>query len=129
MVCNYSIRGVLGCCVRCKSWKVIPWLTILFIFLAGMFKAVADTLADHFDISIFRFKDRKFWDKNVSWKYAKVIFAYKVDGWHLANSGMIVSICLAIALHHPYTYWWLEVVAAGLIFNLSFNIFYNKVLR
>jgi hypothetical protein len=111
---------------------MIPYLTIVFIFLAGMFKAVADTLADHFYISVFKKKDPKFWDKSISWKYAKYLplTKYKVDAWHLANTGMIVSICAAIATKPDFSlHWAFQFIAAGIIFNLSFNIFYNKILR
>jgi hypothetical protein len=110
---------------------VIPWFTISFLVIAGICKAVADTITHHFDSSVFRRKDKRFWDPSISWSYAKYLplTKYKVDAWHLANSGMIISICFAIALHHSYTYWWAEFVAAGIIFNLSFNMFYNKVFR
>jgi hypothetical protein len=110
---------------------VIPWLTILLIALAGMFKAVADTLADHFDTSIFRKKDRRFWDKSVSWQFAPTIkfTKYHVDAWHIAGSLMIVCFLLAMEFHVRHFYWWAEVIGAGVLFNLSFNLFYNKILR
>jgi hypothetical protein len=110
---------------------MIPWLTIAFLFLAGMFKAIADTLADHFYISVFKKKDPKFWDKSISWKYAKYLplTKYKVDAWHLANSGMILCFCGAVAFHDALYPWYWQLIGAGIIFNLSFNIFYNKILR
>lgn len=105
-------------------------LTIIFIMLAAFFKAVADTVADHFDISVFKWKDRRFWDKSVSWKYARMLkrTKYKVDAWHIAGSGMIVSFCLAILFHRPVIEWYYELPAMGVVFNLTFNIFYNKLL-
>lgn len=106
-------------------------ITIILLVLAGMFKAVADTLIHHFDTSIFRRKDRKFWDPNISWKYAKYLplTKYKVDAWHLSNTGMIICFCLSVALNtFPY-HWLLQFLAAGLIVNISFNLFYNKILR
>lgn len=108
-------------------------LTIAFLILAGICKAVSDTITHHFDTSVFRRKDRKFWDPNISWKYAKTLkfTSYKVDAWHLANSGMIISWCFALAFYdnqlniNPF----IVVIIAGIIFNLSFNLFYNKILR
>lgn len=103
----------------------------VILILAGMFKAVADTLTHHFDTSIFRWKDRKFWDPNISWKYAKQLplTKYKFDAWHLANSGQIVCWCAALGITEGRYPWWVVFLAAGIIFNLSFNLFYNKILR
>lgn len=110
---------------------MIPWLTILFIVLAGAFKAGADTLTHHFDSSIFRHKERKFWDPTISWKYAKYLppTKYKVDAWHLFNSAMIVCFCAAVAVNPRAHFWLWELLATGLLFNFSFNLFYNKLFR
>ena len=106
-------------------------MSILFIILAAIFKAIADTLVHHFDTSVFKYKDRRFWDPSISWQYAHRLrfTSYPVDGWHISNSAMIVSFCLAIVFHHPVLKWWLELLIAGTLFNLVFNIFYNKILR
>lgn len=112
---------------------MIPWFTILLLILAGMFKAVSDTLTHHFDVSVFRKKDRKFWDPSISWKYAKYLppTKYKIDAWHLANSFQIICWCGVAALsssevRYP---WYAIFIAAGIIFNISFNLFYNRILR
>lgn len=109
-------------------------LPILFLSLAAMFKAIADTLRDHYDISIFRWKDPKFWKPEISWKYADTLrfTNYHLDGWHLANSGMIISFVLFAIFHHLSDYhlkWYFEVLIAGGLFNVIFNMFYNKILR
>lgn len=114
--------------------SLLIYINILLLVLAGMFKAVADTLIHHFDTSIFRKKDRKFWDPNISWKYAKYLPAtkYKVDAWHLANSFQIICWCAVIAnvaIADIGYHWLIVFFAAGIIFNLSFNLFYNKILR
>lgn len=113
---------------------MIPWLTIVCVILAGMFKAVADTLTHHYDTSVFKKNDRKFWDPSISWKYAKyaMFTKYKIDAWHLANSAQILAWCGALAAVYS-TYikfpWWAVFIGAGILFNLSFNLFYNKILR
>jgi hypothetical protein len=106
-------------------------LTAFFILLAAFFKAVADTLTHHFDSSIFKWWDGRFWNAAISWQYAKYLkfTKYKLDGWHLANSGWIISFCFAIVFHHSVLAWYWEVLIAGALFNLSFNLFYNKILR
>jgi hypothetical protein len=107
---------------------------ILFIILAAFFKAVSDTLKDHFYISVFRFKDARFWNPNESYKYTGFLkiwlikTAYRADAWHISNSLMIISFCIAIALHKPVLSWYYEFIISGALFNLTFNLFYNRVL-
>jgi len=51
------------------------------------------------------------------------------DAWHIANTLMIVSfVSLFVFGTHQYK-WWVELIAAGTIFNLTFSLFYNKILR
>lgn len=106
-------------------------ITITLLILAAIFKAVADTLQHHFDTSIFRNKDVRWWNPAFSWKYVKFIplTKYRLDAWHLANSLMIVSfICFGV-FHESIYKWWIEIIAGGIIFNVVFSLFYNKLLR
>lgn len=106
----------------------------LFVALIAAFKAVSDTLADHFTISIFKNLNAAFWDKETAsrtapffrWKFIKT--RYRVDAWHLSNSAWI---CLALALpfvHEETFHPLLEYPTAGALFILVFNLFYNKLL-
>jgi len=112
-------------------------LTISFIVLAAACKAVADTLRDHFDTSIFRYKDQRFWKPDISWKYVGYIkfTKYHPDAWHIANSLMLAFLDAAIvsasAMHwHLKWYWYaVEWALIGIFFNLVFNWFYNKILK
>jgi len=98
----------------------------ILILLAAIFKAVADTVAHHYDTSIFRWND--FYNPLKQGK--KIPFTkYPLDGWHLANSLMIVSFICAWAFHKPILKWYYEIPIAGVAFNLTFNLFYNKILR
>lgn len=107
-------------------------IALICILLAAVCKATADTLAHHFDTSIFKKKRRSFWDPAVSSTQAPRVFNYKIDAWHLFNSGMIVFFIAAAALH-PFDrdrlQWFLEIPCAGLCFIVMFNTFYNKILR
>jgi hypothetical protein len=102
--------------------SVIPFILIAF---AAFFKAVADTCADHFYVSVFKYKNRSFWDKATGSTKAKRIFGYKVDAWHLSNSAMIICFigagCFGLG--------WMQFIVAGFVFNIVFNLFYNKILR
>jgi hypothetical protein len=106
-------------------------LSISLLILAAIFKAVADTLQHHFDTSIFRRMDVRWWNPAFSWKYVKFLplTKYRPDAWHLSNSLMVVSfICFGVFYEH-HIHWVLEVIAAGIIFNLSFILFYDNILR
>lgn len=97
-------------------------IAIILIIFAAICKAIADTIEHHLDTSIFRHS--KFWVNG-----GKIIFGkYKFDGWHLANSFMISAFITAIAFP-PNIPWYYTFFAGGLIFNVTFNIFYNKILR
>ena len=94
------------------------------IVFAAICKAIADTIAHHKDSSIF--KRSKFWSQNGKFL---PLTKYKADGWHFSNSTMIICFILAAVLHEPVIAWYWELLAGGVLFNLVFNILYNKVFR
>ena len=106
------------------------WPLILF-GLAALFNSIMDTLEEgHFGKSVFRNLNPKFWYKYESWKYAKKIFGYPVDAWHISKSLMII--CLAAATAPSVTifpHYWLNFAALGVLWNLVFNVFYNHILK
>lgn len=107
---------------------------LIFLLLAAICKSVADTLQHHYYESVFKNRDPKWWNPAISWKYIHFLpfTKYRADAWHLANSGMIVFIILAAVLHRYdqwHIAWYWEVLAAGALWNLCFNLFYNKILR
>lgn len=116
-------------------------LTILFIVLAAVCKAVADTLAHHFSTSVFKWKDPRWWNPAISWQHVGFIrfTKYRADAWHLANSGMILFFIIAAIVFEPVnihigsfhlSIWGgFLVVIYGYAFILPFNLFYNKILR
>jgi hypothetical protein len=99
-------------------------MIFVFIILGAICKAIADTLAHHFHSSIFRYMGN-LWDPQISWIYAKRIpfTKYPLDAWHISNSLMIIFFCLA-----AFGFTW-KVIVAGVLFNIVFNTFYNKLLR
>lgn len=105
-------------------------ITLLLISLAAIFKAVADTLQHHFDTSIFKKLNPKWWNPVVSCDYVGFLpfTKYRPDAWHLANSGMIISFICAVVFSHPVIAWWLAIIIGGVVFNIVFNLFYNQIL-
>jgi len=103
-------------------------LSLLFLMFAAAFNALMDTLSHHYSSSIFKYKNPTFWNPNVSWQYAPFFpgSKYRVDAWHLAKSAMIFNICFAIIFFNGV--WW-HFFIFGAAWNLTFNLFYNKLLK
>jgi len=121
-------------------------MSILFFILASICNAVIDTLAHHYDTSVFVKLNRQFWDASISWenKYyieikdgkkiyiAKTGIVWFTDAWHIFKSLMIVFICASIATVMHFEQWYYSVAlfaAYGIIWNVFFNLFYNHFLK
>ena len=113
---------------------------IILVAVIGMLKAVSDTLAYHFDKSIFKNLNRQFFDPSVSWlnKYVdkdfskginKKVFQPFSDAWHLSNSVMICCIVALPFIPHGNIHGVIGYAVAGLINVCTFNLFYNKILK
>lgn len=85
-------------------------LTIVLIVLAGVCKAVADTLTHHYANSIFADKNPQFWNAEISWqnkwkngdstqgrKYNKMFDGF-TDAWHIFNNSAFYLLIVAIAI-------------------------------
>jgi hypothetical protein len=103
-------------------------ISYIFLGFASICNAIMDTLTHHFSQSIFRNKNDKFWNPNISWQYNNFLplTKYRVDAWHLFKSAMIIFICLAIVSAKKLNI--IDFVLLGSLWNLVFNIFYNHVL-
>jgi len=107
-------------------------ITTILIILAAIFKAIADTLQHHFDTSVFKKLNPKWWNPVVSCDYVGFLplTKYRPDAWHLANSGMIICFITAASINDSViSFWLINVVGIGVIFNLIFLLFYSKILR
>ena len=103
-------------------------LSALFLFIASALNAVMDALEnENFYESIFSDMDETFWYKRKSWKFARKVFSYKIDAWHLAKSGMIIFFLLAIVSYEPVLGGALDVICGGLLWNFTFWLFYHKL--
>jgi hypothetical protein len=89
-----------------------------------------DTLDEgHFTGSVFSHLDPKFWHKRVSCDYAKQIFGYKLDAWHLTKSFMIACLATSVVMYQPTFPWWVEIPIAGVVWIGVFVPFYEKILK
>jgi len=120
---------------------------ILFVALAAALNACMDVVTHHYETSIFKNKDVYFFNPDYSWiqRYAKmptvngydldkprkllgVNYPFSPDFWHFAKAGMIFSLCAAICLFSPYVFW-IDFLFIGYVWNITFGLFYDKILR
>lgn len=115
-------------------------ISLLCICIASFFNAVMDaTENENFHESIFKKLPQQFWYKRESWKYAKKIFGYRIDAWHLSKSFMVVFMSFAIYFEQFSNQIWhtsndilnigIDVVIAGVLWNLSFVLFYHHIFK
>lgn len=101
-------------------------ISALFIFLASLCNAVMDILEnENFHGSVFGKLNPHFWYKRDSWRWARMVFQYRLDAWHLFKSAMVVSMILAVVLYRPIVNWWFDVLFYGFIWNTTFGISYK----
>lgn len=113
------------------------FLVILFLTIAGLAEAAMDTLAHHFEDSIFKTLNPKFWNPVTSggnkWKngdrnqgerffLSSTLLVGFTEGWHLFKMVRTLSFFGAFAL----ICGWLVALIAMFIFKGSFTIFYNN---
>ena len=104
-------------------------MSLIFVTIAAILNAVMDILEnEHYFDSIFKNKNQKFWYKRESWKYALMLGGYRFDAWHIAKSLMIVSMVAAIVFYESIIGIF-DIVIFGFIWNVVFNLFYNKILK
>lgn len=123
-----------------------PLVSIILFALAGACNAVMDTVTHHYQKSIFNVRKYRmfWWNPEYSWrnKYhsgdpalgrRKWIFGinYPVqisDAWHLFKTVMIFGIVGSVVSYQPIYQWWADIIIFGTAWNLTFSLFYNKLL-
>lgn len=96
-------------------------MTLILIIIAAIAKAIADTIVFHGGGKLRQIFGA-FFDINVPGKFLPHT-KYPLDGFHIANSLMIV------------TFVWIatdgivEFVLGDAVFILVFNLFWNKILK
>ena len=108
---------------------------ILLLVVAGLSEAIMDTLAHHFEESIFSKLNPKFWNPVVSggnkWKngdrnqgerflLSSTLLVGFTEGWHLFKMFRTLSIFGAFALISG----WIIALIAMILFKTSFTLFY-----
>lgn len=126
-------------------------LTLIFLIIAFISKAICDTLNFHFSSSIFsKIKNKKIYDwfdkpnssnkmyKNGDWRQGEsffgstTIFSFFIDAWHFFITVQLLSFILTITLYSDYKpifTWYLDTLIIYIIYGLVFELFYGKVFK
>lgn len=123
-------------------------LSIVSFVLAAVANAVMDTLAHHYNQSIFASWKASFWNPKYSWanKYKNLdpeqgpkfwgsttVFVFLTDGWHLAKWIMLLMLPVSPSLlffqlsARPWWHALIMYVALYAVFSISFHVFYMKI--
>jgi len=124
-------------------------ISIIFILLAGVCKAIMDKLQFHYENS--RFSNSKkynpqYWNPSISWKnkwrsdYYDINgnlierfwgssrwFVFLTDAWHLFQMLFHINIILAIISYTTIFAWYIDFFFLYLLLTTSFSIIYNKL--
>lgn len=122
-------------------------ISFILIALSALFNALMDVSQFHYSNSIFtKFNKPMYFNGEISWKSKyrdwdggdrrrrKWIFGLFnlpvafTDFWHLAKSMMVILFVLAIILYSPVFGMLIDFFVLGVIWNLVFLAFYNKIL-
>jgi len=109
-------------------------ISFILFFLGSFFNACMDVFEnENYFESIFKKWDQKFWYKRESWRYAKKVFSYRLDAWHLSKSAMIICIVGAIiSFDLPVLKWQdvaIYILAYGFVWNTTFWFFYHFIFK
>lgn len=132
-------------------------ISLLLVALAAICNAVMDVISFHYKQSIFTKFNPQWWNPAISWKnkyvdYSKFaeytgkvsklekrifilnLFSIKyptflTDAWHFFKSLMIVLLGFAIVLYNPIINIYVDIILVGIVWNLIFNVFYNKIFK
>jgi len=132
-------------------------ISLLLVALAAICNAVMDVISFHYKQSIFTKFNPQWWNPAISWKNKYVsydkfseytgsvsklekrifilnLFSIKyptflTDAWHFFKSLMIVLLGFAIELYNPVVNIYVDIILVGLAWNLTFNVFYNKIFK
>ncbi len=113
----------------------------IFVLIAGIAKAIMDTLQFHFSNSIFANLNKQWFDPSVSWENKYTMARWFpdtfTDCWHESQAVFLFFIFAAMIFFQPiFNYWklprWvnliLDLILLRAIFGFGFVLFYNFLL-
>ena len=116
-------------------------ISLILIFLSGIFCACMDKLRFHYSKSIFSKWPSQDWvNPSVSWTnkwlpkskigdlLMSTVFVFVTDFWHLCKFIMITLLLLAVVVYNPMINWYVDLFIYYCTFTITFELFFSKVL-
>lgn len=117
-------------------------ISLILVVVAGIFKAVMDTLQFHYFTSVFLPKNPLFWNPSLSWMnkwksdlktekflFSSTVLVFLTDAWHLFQAGLIFCLILAIVLYKPIVNKYVDFVILHIVFTGTFELFFSKIFK
>ena len=119
------------------------YLTIIFLVIAAICKAVKDTVEFHYSTSVFSKLNCQYWYPQLSWanKYksaqdlrprfwgSTTVFVMFTDAWHLFDFLQIISFVFAIIFYSKMIYFVADFVIFYILFCGVFELFYSLIFK
>lgn len=120
-------------------------ISIIFIVLASICKAIKDTLNFHYENSVFRNCNAKYWNPAISWqnKYrtpqsyfeiknrkakffgSTTFLVFLTDAWHLFDFLQTIFFIVAIVAYSKIVFCIVDIFILYCIFSIWFELFYR----
>jgi len=115
----------------------------LFIFIAALLNACMDKHQFHYYKSLFAHSANTFFapdgwrnkyiDRDPSEGRIQIaginVHPALLDIWHFCKSGMVIMLSLSVVFYEPIFEWYIDFVIYGLVWNITFSLFFNKILH
>lgn len=125
-------------------------ISVSFFILASICNSIMDVSVHHYHKSILRKLNPSWWNGEISWKnkyingdpslgfkkiWKNVNYPVQItDCWHFFKTLMIIFLTISVVsfnselIVEPY-YYFLYFCLYGLIWNITFSLFYDKILK
>jgi hypothetical protein len=117
-------------------------ISLILVILAGILNAGMDTMSMKYDISVFRFLPKKFFNTSFSYKNkwkngdrsqgerfigSSTFLVWTTDAWHLFKTLMLLCFSISIVSYVPITNPLIDCIGYFLIFGATFELFWSKI--
>ena len=133
-------------------------ISLLLLFIAGIFDAARDLISFRYAQSIFYKLNPYFWDPERSWKnkyrmpfekgeplwyyfnlytpmfkekfpYSTTALVFLTDAWHLLKALVLICFLFAIVYYKPIVGFWGDIWILFIAYSISFNLFEGKIFQ
>ena len=120
-------------------------LSVLMAVIAGVSKAVMDTLSFHFHKSIFNGINNQWFDPSISWKnkwkvymkdkrvekfmFSSTMFVFVTDAWHSSQALFLLAFSLSCYFSSPsFLIFLLNLVLFRVVFEICMRLFIHELV-